>query len=88
MTPEAADEILAAERACAVALGPGWGGPRARARSSASCSTGFEKPIVLEPTGSAVAGHLDWIFAREAATVLTPHADESGRLLGRPSSCG
>ena len=88
MTPEAADEILAAaERAGAVALGPGLG-----RTDGARALVGFlldrlEKPIVLDADGLwAVAGHLDWVFAREAPTVLTPHAGELGRLLGRPSS--
>ena len=88
MTPEAADEILAAaERARAVALGPGLGRTEGTRALVGFLLDRLEKPIVLDADGLwAVAGHLDWIFAREAATVLTPHAGELGRLLGRPSS--
>ena len=88
MTPEAADEILAAaERAGAVALGPGLGRTEGTRALVGFLLDRLEKPIVLDADGLwAVAGHLDWIFAREAATVLTPHAGELSRLLGRPSS--
>jgi hypothetical protein len=42
---------------------------------------------VLDADGLwALAGHLDWVFSRDAPTVLTPHAGELGRLLGRPSA--
>ena len=41
---------------------------------------------VLDADGLwALAGHLDWVFARDTPTVLTPHAGELGRLLGRRS---
>ena len=87
MTPEAADEILAAaERAGAVALGPGLGRTEGARALVGVLLDRLEKPIVLDADGLwALAGHLDWVFAREAATVLTPHAGELGRLLGRPS---
>ena len=88
LTPEAADEILAAaERAGAVALGPGLG-----RTDGAGALVGFlldrlEKPVVLDADGLwALTGHLDWVFSRDAPTVLTPHAGELGRLLGRPSA--
>ena len=43
--------------------------------------------MVLDADGLwALTGHLDWVFAREPATVLTPHAGELGRLLGRASA--
>jgi ADP-dependent NAD(P)H-hydrate dehydratase / NAD(P)H-hydrate epimerase len=87
-TPDAADEILAAsERAAAVALGPGLG-----RTDGTSALVGFllyrlDKPVVLDADGLwALTGHLDWVFSREAPTVLTPHAGELGRLLGRSSS--
>jgi NAD(P)H-hydrate epimerase len=88
LTPEAADEILAAaERAGAVALGPGLGrtdGARALVRFLLDR---LDKPVVLDADGLwALAGHLDWVFSRDAPTVLTPHAGELGRLLGRPSA--
>jgi ADP-dependent NAD(P)H-hydrate dehydratase / NAD(P)H-hydrate epimerase len=87
MTVEAADEIIdAATRADAVALGPGLG-----RTDGARALVGFlldrlDKPVVLDADGLwAVVGHLDWIFSREAPTVLTPHAGELARLLGRKS---
>jgi ADP-dependent NAD(P)H-hydrate dehydratase / NAD(P)H-hydrate epimerase len=88
MTPEAADEILAAaERAGAVALGPGLGRTEGARALVGFLLDRLEKPVVLDADGLwALAGHLDWVFAREAATVLTPHAGELGRLLGRPSA--
>ena len=46
-----------------------------------------ERPIVLDGDALwAVTGHLEWVFTRDAPTVLTPHAGELGRLLGRESS--
>jgi NAD(P)H-hydrate epimerase len=47
----------------------------------------LELPVVLDADGLwAVAGELSWVFARQAPTVLTPHAGELGRLLGQESS--
>jgi ADP-dependent NAD(P)H-hydrate dehydratase / NAD(P)H-hydrate epimerase len=87
MTMDAADEILAAaEKAAAVALGPGLG-----RTDGVQALVGFlldrlDKPIVLDADAlGAVAGHLDWVFARDAPTVLTPHAGELAGLLGRDS---
>ena len=87
MTVEAADEILeAAERARAVALGPGL-----ERTDGTRALVGFlldrlDKPVVVDTDGLwALAGHLDWVFSRDAPTVLTPHAGELRRLLGRRS---
>ncbi len=88
MTPEAADEILdAAERARAVALGPGLGRTEGTRALVGFLLDRLDKPVVLDADGLwALAGHLDWVFSRDAPTVLTPHAGELGRLLARPSS--
>jgi NAD(P)H-hydrate epimerase len=88
MTPEAADEILlAAERAGAVALGPGLGRTDGTRALVGFLLDRLDKPIVLDADGLwALAGHLDWVFSRDAPTVLTPHAGELGRLLARPST--
>jgi NAD(P)H-hydrate epimerase len=88
LTPEAADEILAAaERAGAVALGPGLGRTDGTRALVGFLLDRLDKPVVLDADGLwALSGHLDWVFSRDAATVLTPHAGELGRLLGRPSA--
>jgi hydroxyethylthiazole kinase-like uncharacterized protein yjeF len=87
MKIEAADVVLeAAERADAIALGPGIG-----RRDDVRALVGFlldrlDKPVVLDADALwAIVGNLDWVFARDAPTVLTPHAGELGRLLGRDS---
>ena len=88
MTMDAADAILeAAEKATAVAIGPGIGRTDAVRALIGYLLDRLDKPIVLDADGLwAVAGHLDWIFSRDAPTVLTPHAGELARLLGRDSS--
>ncbi|HWB57440.1 MAG TPA: NAD(P)H-hydrate dehydratase [Gaiellaceae bacterium] len=88
MTPDAADTILAqAERAGAVALGPGLGRTDGTVALVERLLEQLEKPVVLDADGLwALAGHLEWVFARDAPTVLTPHAGELARLLGRPST--
>ena len=63
-------------------------GPRSRARSSwrARSLGAIEAPLVIDADGlNAFAGQLEPIAAREAPTILTPHAGELGRLLGRDS---
>jgi NAD(P)H-hydrate epimerase len=87
MTPEAADAILAmAERADAVALGPGLGRTDGTIALVGRLLERLEKPVVLDADGLwALTGHLDWVFARDAPTVLTPHAGELARLLARSS---
>jgi ADP-dependent NAD(P)H-hydrate dehydratase / NAD(P)H-hydrate epimerase len=87
MTAGAADVILeAAEKAGAVALGPGLGRTEGTRGLVGFLLDRLNKPVVLDADGLwAAVGHLDWVFARDAPTVLTPHAGELGRLLGRES---
>ena len=88
MTRDAADTIMAAaERAGAVALGPGLGRTEAAQALVGHLLESLDKPVVLDADGLfALVDHLDWVFSRDAPTVLTPHAGELGRLIGRPSS--
>ena len=88
LTPDAADDILAAaDRASAVALGPGLGRSDGTRALVGYLLDRLDKPLVLDADGLwALAGHLDWVFSRDAPTVLTPHAGELGRLLGRRSA--
>jgi ADP-dependent NAD(P)H-hydrate dehydratase / NAD(P)H-hydrate epimerase len=87
MTMDAADDILeAAERAAAVALGPGLGRTDGVRALVGYLLDRLDKPIVLDADALwAVVGHLDWVFARDSSTVLTPHEGELARLLGRKS---
>ncbi|MBD0290523.1 MAG: NAD(P)H-hydrate dehydratase [Thermoleophilia bacterium] len=84
----AADTVLeAAERADAVALGPGLGRSEGTRGLVRALLDGLDLPVVLDGDGLwALAGHLDWVFSRHAATVLTPHSGELGRLLDRDSA--
>jgi NAD(P)H-hydrate epimerase len=84
---DAADVVLdAAERAGAIALGPGLGRTDATRALVGFLLDRLDKPIVLDADALwALTGNLDWVFSRDAPTVLTPHAGELGRLLGRES---
>jgi ADP-dependent NAD(P)H-hydrate dehydratase / NAD(P)H-hydrate epimerase len=88
MTMDAADVILeAAEKATAVAIGPGLGRNDAVRGLVGYLLDRLDKPVVLDADGLwALEGHLDWVFSRDAPTVLTPHAGELARLQGRDSS--
>ena len=75
------------ERADAVAIGPGLGRSDGTRELVRRLLERLELPVVLDGDALwALAGHLDWVFSRDAPTVLTPHAGELGRLLGRESS--
>ena len=88
MTMDAADAIVeAADKATAVAIGPGIGRTDAVRALIGYLLDRLDRPVVLDADGLwAVAGHLDWVFSRDAPTVLTPHVGELARLLGRNSS--
>jgi ADP-dependent NAD(P)H-hydrate dehydratase / NAD(P)H-hydrate epimerase len=87
MTMDAADAILeAADRANAIALGPGLGRTDGTRALVGYLLDRLDKPIVLDADGLwALVGHLDWVFSRDAPTVLTPHEGELAGLLGRKS---
>ncbi len=85
--PDSATAVLAVfERAAAGVLGPGLGrdpGSFALAREVAGA---IAAPLVIDADGlNAFAGQLGRLAAREAPTLLTPHAGELGRLLERDS---
>ena len=87
LTADAADAIVAAaDRAGAVALGPGLGRSDATRELVRTLLERLDVPFVLDADALwALSGHHDWVFARHAPTVLTPHEGELGRLLGRDS---
>jgi hydroxyethylthiazole kinase-like uncharacterized protein yjeF len=83
-----ANDILAAgERAAAVVLGPGLGRDEDSLELAREIARRVAAPLLVDADGlNAHAGRLDLIAERDAPTVLTPHAGELGRLLGRESS--
>jgi NAD(P)H-hydrate epimerase len=87
---EDADGVVteAAERADCVVLGPGLGRSDGTFALAASLAERIEKPLVIDADGlNALAdAGLERTAARSAPTILTPHAGELGRLLGRPSA--
>jgi NAD(P)H-hydrate epimerase len=85
-TGSAAAVLGAFEGAAAGVLGPGLGRDPGSLELAREVAGGIEAPLVIDADGlNAFAGNLDAIAAREAPTVLTPHAGELGRLLERDS---
>jgi ADP-dependent NAD(P)H-hydrate dehydratase / NAD(P)H-hydrate epimerase len=83
-----ADAILAAaERARAVVLGPGLGRDDDSLALARDLATRIPAPLVIDADGlNAHAERLGALGGRDAPAILTPHAGELGRLLGRASS--
>jgi hydroxyethylthiazole kinase-like uncharacterized protein yjeF len=82
-----AEAILeAGQRAAAVVLGPGLGREEDSFELARAVARGVEAPLLIDADGlNAHAERLESIAERAAPTVLTPHAGELGRLLGRDS---
>jgi hydroxyethylthiazole kinase-like uncharacterized protein yjeF len=87
LVPASAKAVLRTfEGAAAGVLGPGMGRDPGTVELAREVVGGIEAPLVIDADGlNAFAEHLGPVAAREAATVLTPHAGELGRLLGRDS---
>jgi len=87
LAASSADPILAAaDRAAAVVLGPGLGRDEDSLELARTLAPRIEVPLLIDADGlNAHAERLDSIAGRSAPTVLTPHAGELGRLLGRQS---
>ncbi len=87
LAPASAKSVLKVfEAAAAGVLGPGLGRDPGSIELAREVLGEIEAPLVLDADGlNAFAGDLDRIAARPAPTVLTPHAGELGRLLGRDS---
>ena len=74
------------ERAAAGVLGPGMGRDPGSVELAREAVAAIEVPLVIDADGlNAFAGEIALLGERLAPTVLTPHAGELGRLLGRPS---
>jgi NAD(P)H-hydrate epimerase len=74
------------ERAAAGVLGPGMGRDPGSVELARDAAAAIEAPLVIDADGlNAFAGELALLAGRKAPTILTPHAGELGRLLGRPS---
>ncbi|HUC08187.1 MAG TPA: NAD(P)H-hydrate dehydratase [Solirubrobacterales bacterium] len=72
------------ERAAAGVLGPGMGRDPGSVELAREAVAAIEAPLVIDADGlNAFAGEIALIGERAATTVLTPHAGELGRLLGR-----
>ncbi|MBA2793711.1 MAG: NAD(P)H-hydrate dehydratase [Thermoleophilaceae bacterium] len=84
-TPEGVEPLLElAERAGSVVLGPGLGRSEGAVAFARRVAREVEAPLLIDADGlNAHAGALEDLRRRSAATVLTPHEAELGRLLER-----
>jgi ADP-dependent NAD(P)H-hydrate dehydratase / NAD(P)H-hydrate epimerase len=87
LAPGAAKAVLRTfERAAAGVLGPGMGRDPGSVELAPEFLAAIAAPLLIDADGlNAFAGQLGRIAAREAPTILTPHAGELGRLLERDS---
>jgi ADP-dependent NAD(P)H-hydrate dehydratase / NAD(P)H-hydrate epimerase len=88
LAPASTTTVLRAfEPAAAGVLGPGMGRASGTFELAREVVGAIEAPLVIDADGlNAFAGQLQRIAARDAPTVLTPHAGELGRLLERDSA--
>jgi NAD(P)H-hydrate epimerase len=87
LAPASKKALLGAcEGAAAAVFGPGLGRDPGAIELAREVVPTIEAPLVIDADGlNSFAGRLEEIAARTAPTILTPHAGELGRLLGRPS---
>jgi NAD(P)H-hydrate epimerase len=87
LVPASEKAVLRAfERAAGGIFGPSLGKDPGSFELARSVVPKIEAPLVLDADGlNAFAGGLDELGSRQAPTILTPHAGELGRLLGRDS---
>jgi ADP-dependent NAD(P)H-hydrate dehydratase / NAD(P)H-hydrate epimerase len=79
--------LRAFERAAAGVLGPGLGKDPGSFELARTVAGKIEAPLLIDADGlNAFAGRLGDLRARPAPTILTPHAGELARLLGRDSA--
>jgi ADP-dependent NAD(P)H-hydrate dehydratase / NAD(P)H-hydrate epimerase len=85
LAPASLKPVLRAfERAAAGVLGPGMGRDPGAVELAREAVAAIEAPLVIDADGlNAFAGEIRLLEVRRAPTVLTPHAGELGRLLGR-----
>ncbi len=86
LAPASKKALLGAfERAAAGVFGPGLGRDPGAVELAREAVPAIGAALVLDADGlNAFAGRIGEIAARGAPTILTPHAGELGRLLGRP----
>lgn len=86
--PDGLDELMElSRRAGAVVLGPGLGRADSARELARLAAAELETPLLVDADGlNAHAERLEALRARSAPTVLTPHAGELGRLLGRSAA--
>ncbi len=76
--------LRAFERAAAGVLGPGLGRDPGSVELAREAAAAIDAPLVIDADGlNAFAGEAGLLAPRRAPTILTPHAGEAGRLLGR-----
>ena len=81
------DLVVFSEECSALAIGPGISLNKETQHLVRNLIGSLDKPVVLDADGiNAFAGHLDALKSAKAKLVLTPHAGEMARLIGKDVS--